>query len=33
MTADQYKKEIVGQRRLIGQFAAIEPCEVKGELS
>ena len=31
MDEEAWKKEVVGQRRITGQFAALEPCEIKGE--
>ena len=30
MTAEEFKAEAVGQRRITGQFAALDPCEIKG---
>merc|ERR1712226_65250 len=30
MDMEAWKKEIVGQRRITGQFAALDPCELKG---
>merc|ERR1719490_702039 len=30
MTEEQFKAEAVGQRRITGQFAALDPCEIKG---
>ena len=32
MTEEQFKAEAVGQRRITGQFAALDPCEIKGTL-
>jgi len=30
MTPEEFKAEAVGQRRITGQFAALDPCEIKG---
>ena len=30
MTEKEFKDEAVGQRRITGQFAALDPCEIKG---
>jgi len=30
MTEEEWKQEIVGQRRITSQFSAINPCEIKG---
>jgi len=30
MTEEEFKAEAVGQRRITGQFAALDPCEIKG---
>merc|ERR1712112_506632 len=30
MTEEEWKKEIVGQRKITAQFSAIDPCEIKG---
>ena len=30
MSAEEWAKEMVGVRKMIGQFANIDPCEVKG---
>merc|ERR1711971_1013911 len=30
MSAEEFKAEAVGQRRITGQFAALDPCEIKG---
>ena len=30
MSPDEWAKEMVGIRKMIGQFANIDPCEVKG---
>jgi len=30
MSEEQWVKEIVGQRKITGQFAAIDPCEISG---
>merc|ERR1719334_1479133 len=30
MSEEEWKKEIVGQRKITGQFSAIDPCEIKG---
>ena len=32
MTPEEFKAEAVGQRRITGQFAALDPCEIKGAL-
>merc|ERR1712243_523946 len=30
MSEEEWKKEIVGQRKITAQFSAIDPCEIKG---
>ena len=30
MSVDEWKQEMTGVRRMIGQFANVPPCEVKG---
>ena len=33
MSEEDFAAEAIGQRRITGQFAALDPCEIKGALS
>ena len=33
MSEEEIAAEAIGQRRITGQFAALDPCEIKGALS
>ena len=33
MSEEEFAAEAIGQRRITGQFAALDPCEIKGALS